>query len=161
MRIFVYAFFVFLFSCTTTAFGEDIPKNNITFRDINGKKQNLSDYEGEIVLMNFWATWCQPCIAEMPHLQALENELENFHVIAVSIDEARDASKIKPFIKSRGYTFTVTHDKDRSIYNTFSMNSGIPYTVLFDKKGNVIFTHEGFSLGFADMIKKVVKKINH
>ena len=117
-----------------------------TLRDINGASVSLSDYKGRVVLLNFWATWCGPCKQEMPHLNKMESDFgeQGFNVISVSIDDARAASKVKPYIKGRGYSFTVLLDKDTSVVSQYNPSKSLPYTVLIDRAGNIHKTIQGY-----------------
>ena len=106
-----------------------------SLRDINGKQVSLEDYKGSVVLVNFWATWCGPCQAEMPHLQKMYVDLEEqgFVVLSISADNARDASKVKPLVKRNRYTFPVLLDKDSTVLNQYNPESVLPYNVLIGR----------------------------
>ncbi|SDY71175.1 Peroxiredoxin [Proteiniborus ethanoligenes] len=115
--------------------GEPAPE--ITLEDLNGNTVSLKDYEGEkIVLLNFWASWCPPCRAEMPDLDKLyeENKDDDFIVLAVNLGESEDT--VKKFIEQNGYGFPVLLDKTQEVgitYQTFS----IPTSVMVDKEGKI------------------------
>lgn len=133
-------------------FAEETAANNapnFTLRDINGQQVSLSDHLGKVVLVNFWATWCGPCQAEMPHLQTMYTELEEqgFVVLSISADNARDASKVKPLVKRNRYTFPVLLDKDSSVLNQYNPESVLPYNVLIGKDGNVIWQKASYAPG--------------
>lgn len=120
-----------------------------SLRDINGKQVSLEDYKGKVVLVNFWATWCGPCQAEMPHLQKMyvDLEKEGFVVLSISADNARDASKVKPLIKRNRYTFPVLLDKDSTVLNQYNPESVLPYNVLIGKDGNIIWQKASYAPG--------------
>ena len=120
-----------------------------SLRDINGKQVSLSDYAGKVILVNFWATWCGPCQAEMPHLQKMYVDLEEqgFVVLSISADNARDASKVKPLIKRNRYTFPVLLDKDSTVLNQYNPESVLPYNVLIGKDGNIIWQKASYAPG--------------
>lgn len=122
---------------------------NFTLRDINGQQVSLSDHQGKVILVNFWATWCGPCQAEMPHLQTMYSELKDqgFVVLSISADNARDASKVKPLVKRNRYTFPVLLDKDSSVLNQYNPESVLPYNVLIGKDGNVIWQKASYAPG--------------
>lgn len=115
--------------------GEPAPE--ITLEDLNGNTVSLKDYKGEkIVLLNFWASWCPPCRAEMPDLDKLyeENKDDDFIVLAVNLGESEDT--VKKFIEQNGYGFPVLLDKTQEVgitYQTFS----IPTSVMVDKEGKI------------------------
>ena len=130
-----------------SAGGEAAP--SFSLRDISGKQVSLEDHKGKVVLINFWATWCGPCQTEMPHLQKMYVDLEEkgFVVLSISVDDARYASKVKPLIKRNGYTFPVLLDKDSSVANQYNPESVLPYNVLIDKEGNVVWRKASYAPG--------------
>ena len=138
---------LFLSLLSPLAFAETAP--NFSLRDINGKQVSLDDYKGQVVLLNFWATWCGPCKVEMPHLQAMYTDLSDkgFVVLAVSTDDARNASKVKPFIKKNKYTFPVLFDKDSSVLNKYNPEQVLPYNVLIDSSGEVVWKKASYAPG--------------
>ena len=137
---------VLTYSSTASA-GNNAP--TFTLRDINKKEVSLEDYRGKVVLVNFWATWCGPCQAEMPHLQKMYAELEDqgFVVLSISADNARDASKVKPLIKRNRYTFPVLLDTDSTVLNQYNPESVLPYNVLIGKDGNIIWQKASYAPG--------------
>jgi peroxiredoxin len=148
----------FLNSLTAYAEGESAP--TFSLRDINGKQVSLEDYKGSVVLINFWATWCGPCQTEMPHLEKIytEHKDKGFVVLAVSADDARNASKVKPLIKRNGYTFPVLLDKDSSVVNQYNPESVLPYNVLINKEGNVIWRKVSYAPGEEVEIREKVEE---
>ena len=142
------------------AYAEDTPAPDFTLRDIHKKKVSLSDYQGKVVLINFWATWCQPCQAEMPHLEELYKKYKDdgFEVLAISIDEARDASKVKPLIRKGDFTFTVLLDKKTQVIPMYNPDQTLPYNALVDREGNLVWTKFGYAPGEEKTIEEKVLK---
>ena len=129
-------------------------------RDINGKVVNLDKHKDKIVMLNFWATWCGPCIAEMPHLQNIQNKYKDkFLLISISVDEARDKSKIKPFIKSRGYDFIVVHDADRTIAAFYNPSMALPCNVILNHNRDIVYQSEGYTPGKELVFEKILDSI--
>jgi peroxiredoxin len=136
-----------LHSPDAEAIGETAPA--FSLRDIDGKQVSLSDFKGKVVLVNFWATWCQPCQVEMPHLQKMHTEFadQGFVVLSISIDEARGASMVKPLIKRHGYTFPVLLDKDTSVVSLYNPSKTLPYTAVLDRQHKIQGVHQGYNPG--------------
>lgn len=123
--------------------------------DLEGNKVKLSDYSGKIVFLNFWATWCPPCRAEMPHMQEIHEEYEDVAILAVNststeLRGGRDSKKakgqVKKFIDSEGYTFPVLLDADDEVsmtYNAIFPLTGIPTTFVIDKEGTIRYVRPG------------------
>ena len=106
----------------------------------NGDTFTLSDHKDEVVMLNFWATWCSPCVGELPEIQRLVDEnIEGFTFLAIDCAEAK--STVDKFLQENGYTFSVAYDEDMAIESLYPTD-GIPYTVLI-KNGVVEKTFLG------------------
>ena len=107
---------------------------------LGGGTFKLSDYDDKIVLLNFWATWCPPCVGEMPAFEKLKNEgISNLEIICVDCMEDKDT--VKKFINEKGYTFNVGYDTDGRI-GAYYPTDGIPYTLVINK-GKIYKTYVG------------------
>lgn len=137
------------------------PASDFTLRDVDGNAVTLSSLKGKVVLLSFWATWCGPCKEEMPHLQQLYTEFKDkgFVVLSISSDDARTASRVKPFILSKGFTFPVLLDKDSSVTGVYNPNKTLPWTVLIDRSFQVSEVHAGFNPGDAEKLRATVLKL--
>jgi peroxiredoxin len=122
---------------------------DFSLRDINGQEVTLSQYQGKVVVMQFWATWCGPCKVEMPHLQKIYTDLKDkgFVVLSVSSDDARTASQVKPFISKMKYSFPVLLDKESTVVGAYNPSKTLPYLVIIDKNGDVVQRHSGYNPG--------------
>ncbi|MDR0228105.1 MAG: TlpA family protein disulfide reductase [Flavobacteriaceae bacterium] len=107
-----------------------------TFIDANGKKVTLSSLKGKVVFVNFWATWCGPCIQEMPSIQALKNKMKKKNVVFLLVDIDGKYDKSKAFMDKKGFDLPV-YIPGGNIPSTY-LGTSIPTTVIFDKKGNMI-----------------------
>ena len=115
-------------------------------KTLDGRDISLASLRGKVVILNAWATWCRPCVREMPALQRVYEQLrhEGLEVVAVSVDAApggRDAQgneggDIKAFAERLGLTFTILHDPGRRIEQTFLLY-GLPTTVVLDRSGRI------------------------
>ena len=112
---------------------------------LNGKTVKLSDYKGKIVFLNFWASWCGPCVGEMPDIQKLsENYSSDLVVLAVNYGELKDTAE--SFIKKNNYTFNVGIDENTDIAKLYPSN-GIPYSLIIDANGIITKIQEGIIPG--------------
>ncbi len=110
---------------------------DFTLPDLQGVEHKLSDYRGNVVFLNIWATWCGPCKDEMPSMQFMHEKLKGkaFKILAVSIDSASNET-VKKFADDLGITFLIFHDKKGHIKDTYK-TTGVPETFIIDQNGIV------------------------
>ncbi len=113
----------------------DIAKADFTLKDLHNKKWTLSELRGKIVLVNFWATWCPPCRAEMPDLDTIYTHFQSQGVIVLSITD-EDGFKVSSFISPSGYRPPVLLDSGGAVHKLFHVE-GIPQTFVFDRDGKL------------------------
>ena len=111
---------------------------------LQGKVVSMPDFRGKVILLNAWATWCDPCRTEIPFLESLyKNYSKNgLDVIGVSIDSAVSSFKIKPFMQNYGMTYTVLRDPDNRFSHVFA-TSGVPETLLISRNGTILYHWKG------------------
>lgn len=104
--------------------------------DLQGDSVHLSGQRDRVVLLNVWATWCEPCREEIPVLQALQDEYSprGFEVVGVSIDFAGERPALRPFADAFGVTYTLWHDTEGAVLRHFKV-VGVPATFLIDRDG--------------------------
>lgn len=113
---------------------------DFTLLNLEGEEVTLSDYQGKIVLINFWATWCVWCDKEMPDIQALHEENDDLVILAVNSMEDEDT--VKKYIEEGGYSFPVLFDKDGSIGDKYLV-TGWPSSYFVNKDGTPAFRVPG------------------
>lgn len=120
----------------------DNAMENFTLKSLDGKDVNLRDYDGQVILVNFWATWCPPCTAELPDINAFyeAHKDEGFVVLAVNAQE--DPQTVKTFIDQRGFTFPVLLDLNANLMQRYSVR-GLPTTFILDRDGVIRHTQSG------------------
>lgn len=107
----------------------------------NGETFTLSEKEGQVILLNFWATWCNNCVKEMPAIEKLYEEYgDQITIVGVNVGEDKDT--VNTFIESKNYSFPVAYDTESNISNLYP-SAGIPYTVIIGKDGIVTETFLG------------------
>ena len=120
------------------------PRMEATFKDVDGNEVSLADFEGKIVVLNFWATWCPPCRAEMPSIARLERAMagQDLAVIALSTDRF-DTPRVAAFLDKIGATtLSVWHDRRGELAREAAV-LGMPVTVLLDRQGREIARLQG------------------
>lgn len=125
--------------------------------DLDGKKHRLSDYRGEGVLLNFWATWCGPCKEEMPYLnnQYAKYKDEGVNVIAVNVGEADIA--VKEFANRYSLSFPIVLDAETQVMTAYGVNP-LPISFLIDKNGEIVEIHKG-EIPSEAAVEELIKKI--
>ncbi|MFT5232713.1 MAG: cytochrome c biogenesis protein CcmG/thiol:disulfide interchange protein DsbE [Candidatus Krumholzibacteriia bacterium] len=101
------------------------------------------------VVLSFWATWCKPCLKEMPHLDALAEKYDGqISVLAISTDASKSVAKVAPFINSKGFkNFKVLLDSGAEVQNLLQVGSMVPFLIMFDSNGREIYRHVGYKDG--------------
>lgn len=136
---------------------------SITLKDVNGKNKNVADYSktGRVTVISFWATWCTPCKKELTNIN--DNLLDtwrtkyNVDLVAVSIDNSKNVLKVKPYIDGQAWDFDVLLDVNEDLKRALNVNN-VPYTILLDKKGTIVWKHEGYVEGNEYILDEQVKK---
>lgn len=126
------------FSAVRTADAKSTP--NFSLKDLSGHSQRLSDLQGQVVVLSFWATWCTPCREELPRLSTLSAEYagRKVHFVAVSIDDAKDRAKIEPYLASKNIHLDVWVGGNADLLGRFGLGDIVPGTLILDEQGNVI-----------------------
>ena len=127
----------------------------VEIENLDGRKLLASKikHDGPVVL-NFWATWCKPCVQELTEIQGqYEDWIEetNVKVIAISIDDSRSANKVGGFAMGRGWGFEIYLDKNSDLKRALNVNN-VPYTVLLDSSGEIIWRHAGYTPGDEELL---------
>ncbi len=115
---------------------------NWTIQTPDGKKVTLSEFKNKVLFINLWASWCNPCVVEMPGIQRLYDSLKNEEVAFLLISD-EDESTVRHFIKNKKFNFPV-YLRTGDVPNVF-ITRGIPATFIVDKEGAIVFKHIGFA----------------
>ena len=139
--------------------GSSAPDFSLTARD--GGKVRLADLKGQVVMINFWATWCGPCRQEMPLLAQLSTKYEPLGFTLLGVNVEPDSAAAVTWLKGMPVTFPILFDTDSTVAGSFGVE-GMPSTVFVDRKGQVRYIHQGYKPGdeakYADMIRSLVKE---
>jgi peroxiredoxin len=115
----------------------------------SGDNVRLSEYRGDVVMVNFWATWCGPCRQEMPLLDELYSRYERvgFSLLGVNIDD--DSRKAMNMVSELGVSFPVLFDARKEVSKLYKVEA-MPVTVLIDREGTIRYVHHGYKPGYED-----------
>ncbi len=136
---------------------------NVTIYNNKGKADKLENYigKGKPVYVTFWALWCSNCIKE---LNAIKDEYQTWqnetgvNIIAISIDDERNKLKVMPFVNAKEWEYTVLLDPNSDLKRAYNINT-IPFSILYDGKGNIIKQHNGYNAGDEIGLYEEIKKL--
>ena len=155
MRVMIRKFYLYVSGAVTGLFcfvGSLQPAHAATtaapewqLKDPDGQAIKLSDFKGKVVILDFWATWCPPCRAEIPEFIALQKQYaaQGLTVVGVSLD-TDGAAVVKSFMKRNGMNYPVVIGDDK-IAGDYGGISAIPTTFVLDRTGNIVSSHQGFA----------------
>lgn len=158
---FLYVLLFAAFSFAATAQPTTLPSIELT--NLKGEKVDISTLhkDGKIIVMDFWATWCIPCkksLNNMAEHYADWQKNYNVELVAVSVDDARNTSKVKANADGSGWPYTILLDPNQDMKRALNFQN-IPYTVVLDKEGKIAFVHTGYVDGDEFILEEEIKKI--
>ena len=130
------------------------PASDCTLRDLDGRQVHLSDYAGKVVLLDFWATWCVPCAAELPQLEELYQKRKNdgFVVLGIDMDGPETIAQVVPFARRYNLSFPTLLDEETRVVAIYNPKRVAPMTVLIDKRGIISRVRNGYNAGDEKLI---------
>lgn len=157
-RLLLSVFALLLSTLTATAFaGEAAPEFSLPGVNKQGDVK-LSDYKGRVVYLDFWATWCPPCVKSFPWMNTLQERFgdKGFSVVAIGVDRKREL--INEFLKKMEPEFTVTQDDKGEVAKAYGLR-GMPTSFLIDRDGNIVLTHMGFRTKDTDKLEAEIQSL--
>ncbi len=134
------------------------PAPDFTLPDSQGNPMSLKDFRGEVVMINFWASWCIPCRQEMPFLEKLYQRYKDLGFTIIGINVEEDTQMAHAMLKKIPVSFPILFDQKNDVSKLYQV-SGMPTTILIDKDGNKRFEHKGYMPGIEEKYKKQVKAL--
>jgi len=137
------------------------PAAEFKLQSRSGPAVSLSSLKGQVVLINFWATWCGPCRKEMPFLEQIQKKYAPLGFTMVGVNVEEDTRLMDAFLNDVPVTFPILLDPANSVSKLYNV-SAMPSTVIVDRKGNVRFIHQGYKPGdeskYQDMIRQLIRE---
>ena len=136
--------------------GQQAP--DFALKSSTGENLRLSEFRGDVVMINFWATWCGPCRQEMPLLDELYSRYQRvgFNLLGVNIDE--DSNRAMNMIEELGVNFPVLFDARKEVSKLYEVEA-MPVTVIVDREGTVRYVHHGYKPGYEDMYLDQIRSL--
>lgn len=134
------------------------PAPDFALKTLAGPNLRLKEQRGQVVMVNFWATWCGPCRIEMPHLNKLYEKYRSagFQLLGVNIDE--DPLQAQQLAAKLGLRFPVLLDTDKKVSRLYDLTT-MPSTVLIDRDGKVRYVHRGYRSGLEETYDKQIREL--
>ncbi len=133
------------------------PAPDFTLQDINGVTHRLSDYRGKVVMLNFWATWCPPCIKEVPEYSELQTEYgpQGLQVLGIALDD-EGLSRVKPWVAKHTVDYPILLP-DSKVTAAYGDMASIPVTFIIDRKGIIRTSYVGIRK--KDVVEGIIKPV--
>ena len=122
------------------------PAPQFTLPSKAGGDVSLAQYKGQVVMLNFWASWCGPCRQEMPLLEDIYKKYNKLGFTLIGVNVEPDSNAANNWLKQTPVTFPVLYDRESKVSQAFAV-SGMPTTVIIDRKGNVRYRHVSYKPG--------------
>jgi peroxiredoxin len=143
-----------------TASGGGATPPDFELPTLKGESVRLSDHLGkDVVLIDFWATFCDPCMAAMPHLDALYKKYKDqgFVVFGVNIDGPESAAQVKSTVSKLGVSFPILLDSETRVVALYNPKTSAPYSVLIGRDGSIITKKEGYTTGDSSAVDRDIE----
>ena len=149
-----------VFAASSLAAGgmEGQPAPDFALKSSTGENMRFSEYRGDVVMINFWATWCGPCRQEMPLLDELYARYQRvgFNLLGVNIDD--DSRRAMDMIEDLGVNFPVLFDARKEVSKLYDVEA-MPVTVIVDREGTVRYVHHGYKPGYEEMYLDQIRSL--
>ena len=156
----IFALVLCVFAATSLASGglEGQSAPDFALKSSTGENLRLSEYRGDVVMVNFWATWCGPCRQEMPLLDELYNRYQRvgFNLLGVNIDD--DSRRAMQMVEELGVNFPVLFDARKEVSKLYDVDA-MPVTVIIDRQGTVRYVHQGYKPGYENMYLDQIRSL--
>lgn len=134
------------------------PAPDFTLKSRQGENLRLEDFRGQVVMLNFWASWCGPCRQEMPLMDEIYEQYKDlgFTVLAVNVDENREEAH--RFLDNVPVSYPILYDPESRVSEQYNVQA-MPTTVMIDRNGNARFLHYGYKPGYEDDYEQQIRQL--
>lgn len=157
---------IFIFLITSVNFAQNAERSlpSITIKDLDGNNVDVNKYStnDKITVISFWATWCTPCKKELNNIAEIYEEWVeeyNIELVAISIDDSRSTAKVKAYINGQDWDYEVLQDANSDLKRSLNFQT-VPFTLLIDQKGNIVYKHAGYVEGDEYILEEEIAKLS-
>ena len=147
-------------SGTLQPFEGDTPYKDFNLADLKGKSHTLAEYRGKVVAVNFWASWCPPCIKEMPGIQRLDKMLDDESFVMLPVNVGEKKYRVWKFVKLIDFTVPVLLDPDSKTFSAWDV-SVLPTSFLLDKEGRIRYRAQGDLEWDSEEVVSIIKELTN
>jgi peroxiredoxin len=137
------------------------PAPQFTLASKGGTDVSLSQYKGQVVMINFWASWCGPCRQEMPLLESIYKKYSRMGFTMIGVNVEPDSKAANEWLKATPVSFPILYDRDSKVSKLYNV-AGMPSTVIIDRNGNLRKLHRGYQPGdeneYLDSIRALIRE---
>lgn len=152
---------ILILSLPAFAAGAGTPAPDFTLTARDGGTVSLAKHRGEVIVLNFWATWCGPCRKEMPLLESIHRRYQERGLTLIGVNVERDPKAADAWLRQTPVTFPIVYDTESKVSQLYKVN-GMPSTVFIDRRGNLRRIHQGYKPGdeneYLDQIRKLLRE---
>ena len=134
------------------------PAPDFTLKSLDGSNVKLSEYRGQVVMINFWASWCAPCRQEMPLLEDLYRRYSKLGFVILGVNVEQDQAQARALLQKIPVSFPILFDTGNRVSELYQVVA-MPSTVILDRDGNIRFTHKGYKPGYEDSYQAQVRDL--
>jgi len=134
---------------------------NLSWQLASGNRQTLNDLKGKVVVLDFWATYCPPCIEEIPHLASLQSKYQNLQIIGLHIGGNEDKPKVPAFVEKLKMNYPLGYPQDELTDALLSGDDRIPQTFVFDKTGKLLKKFVGFDAQIKAQLDEAIEQASN
>lgn len=161
--MFRYVYFLLLFTIFVAYAKEPKTLPNTKVKNLKGESVETKTFsnDGKPMVINFWATWCKPCILELNNIHDVYEKWQNetgVKIIAISIDDVRSSKKVAPFVKGRNWRYEVYLDENGDFRRAMNVNNP-PHSFLLNSKGEIVWEHNGYAPGDEEILYEQIKNL--
>ena len=137
------------------------PAPQFSLESRNGPKISLAQYKGQVVMLNFWASWCGPCRQEMPLLESIYKKYNKMGFTMIGVNVEPDSNAANEWLKATPVSFPILYDRDSKVSKLYDV-AGMPSTVIIDRSGKLRVLHRGYKPGdeneYLDSIRSLIRE---